>query len=108
MIFHLHDEERALTAISNMINLIKDLGEENVDIELLVNGSGVKMMLKNSEYIRKIDYLLKKNVNFRVCSNSLEGYEISEDELIDGAVVVPSGVGELIKKQEKGWNYIKI
>lgn len=95
-------------AISNMVNLIKDKGDEDVDIELLMNGSGVKMMLSDGEYLHKIDYLLEKGVNFCVCSNSLSDCGLSEDEITDKAQVVPSGVGELVKKQEEGWNYVKI
>ncbi len=108
VIFHLHDEEKAVTAISNVINLIKYLGEENTEIELLMNGDGVNMMLKGSEHERKLDYLLEKGVKFSVCSNSLSALDFSEDEILDLAEIVPSGVGELVEKQDEGWNYIKV
>jgi len=107
-IFHLHDEERVTTAISNIINLIKDLGEEDLDIELLMNGTGVKIMLKEGEYVNKVDYLSNKGVVFCVCSNSLKALDIKENDVIEGTKIVPSGVGELVKKQNEGWNYIKI
>ena len=108
VIFHLHEEERRTTAISNIINLIKDLDEENLDIELLMNGTGVKMMLKEGEYVNKVDYLSNKGVVFCVCSNSLKALDMQENDMIEGTKIIPSGVGELVKKQNKGWNYIKI
>lgn len=108
VIFHLHDEERITTAISNVINLTKDLGKARVDIEMLMNGTGVKMMLKEGEYLHKIDYLVEKGVDFKICSNSLEGIDISKDELMEHGDLVSSGVGELVKKQKEGWNYIKV
>ncbi len=107
-IFHLHREEKGEIAISNMVNLIKDLGEENVSVELLMNGTGVKIMLEDEEYVRKIDYLKNKGVKFNVCSNSLEGLDISEEDLLEGFEKVDSGVGELVRKQENGWSYVKI
>ncbi len=108
VIFHLHEDERSTTAISNIINLIKDQGEENLDIELLMNGTGVKMMLKEGGYVNKVDYLFKKGVEFCVCSNSLKALDIKENDMIEGTNIVPSGVGELVKKQNEDWNYIKI
>lgn len=108
IIFHLHDEEKIITAISNIINLIKDLGIENLDIELLMNGTGVKMMLEDGEYDKKVDYLSNKGIVLCVCSNSLEALNLTEDDLIGETKMVPSGVGELVKKQNKGWDYIKI
>lgn len=108
VIFHLHEEERGTTAFSNVINLVKDLGEENLDVELLMNGTGVRMMLKDQDYVNKVDYLSDRGVEFCVCSNSLEGLKISEDDLVEKTKIVPSGVGELVKKQNKGWAYVKI
>jgi len=108
VVFHLHDEKRSTIAISNIINLIKDLGEENLDIELLMNGTGVKIMLKEGECVNKVDYLSNKGVVFCVCSNSLNALEMQENDMIKGTKIVPSGVGELVKKQNEGWNYIKI
>jgi len=108
VIFHLHEEKRSTIAISNIINLIKDLGEENLDIELLMNGTGVKIMLKEREYVKKVDYLSNKGVVFCVCSNSLKALDMKENDVIEGTKIVPSGVGELVKKQNKDWNYIKI
>ena len=108
VVFHIHDEEKALTAISNINNLINDPGEENVQIELLMNGTGVKIMMKEGEHRHRLEYLAEKGVDLKVCSNSLEGFKISEKELLDEAQSVPAGVTELVKKQDDGWSYIKI
>ncbi len=108
VIFHLHEEEKGNIAFSNIINLINDLGEDELEIELLMNGTGVRVMLEDGGYIHKVDYLSNKGVKFSVCSNSLKGLKIDEDELIDEYEKVSSGVGELVKKQEDGWSYIKI
>ncbi len=99
VIFHLHEEEKGTIAFSNVINLIKDLGEENQDIELVMNGTGVRITLEDEGYARKIEYLINKGVEFRVCSNSLKGLNIGEEELVGDVETVPSGVGELVKKQ---------
>ncbi len=108
VVFHLHEEDDALIAVSNINNLINDLGEENVQAELLMNGTGVKVMKKESEHKHRLEYLAEKGVDLKVCSNSLEGFEIGEKDLLDEAELVSAGVSELVKKQEEGWSYIKI
>lgn len=108
VIFHLDDEERTVHAFSNMNNLIADLGEDELNIELLTNGSGIKSLLKDQGYGKEIDFLRRRGVIFGVCSNSMRGLNITEDKMVEGIKIVHSGVGELVKKQDLGWNYIKV
>jgi intracellular sulfur oxidation DsrE/DsrF family protein len=43
----------------------------------------------------------------KACSNSIEGTDMTQEELIDEVRVVGSGVAELAELQEKGFGYIK-
>ena len=56
----------------------------------------------------KIDDLINnKHVLFAACNNSLLRFNISKNDLISSAIVVPVAMLELMDKQEKGWSYIK-
>ena len=48
-----------------------------------------------------------KNVSIAVCANSLHQLNLDMKLLYDFCIVVPSGVGELVKKQFNGYAYIK-
>ncbi len=78
-------------------------------IEVVFHGQAVYALVKDKTTVKeKIDDLVKnKQVVIAACNNSLIRLNISKDDLIASAVVVPVAILELIDKQEKGWSYIK-
>ncbi|WP_040210548.1 DsrE family protein [Clostridium polynesiense] len=107
VIFHVSDNSNLSHGLINIKNLMRDLGE-NGEIELLLNGDAVTLMLSNEDKLYdKVIELKEKGVTFAVCGNSMKNMDISKEELRDFAYIVPSGVGELVKKQAQGWGYIK-
>ena len=110
VIFHLdeNNEEKVNEVFNNLRNLLADLGVDNVDVEMLVNGSGVIAMRKdNVANGLRISRLSGQGVRFVVCSNSLRNLQISEDDIALQAEIVPAGVSELVRKQSSGWAYIR-
>ncbi len=110
VIFHLDEnsDQKVNEVFNNIRNLIHDLGEENVEVELLANGSGVTVMRKDSDANDiRIRNLSKQGVRFAVCANSLKHLNIPAADLVSEAEVVPAGVSELVKKQTEGWAYIR-
>lgn len=107
VVFHLYQFKRSQIALSNIHNLIDDLGMDQVEIELVMNGSGVNIMKKDSRFKSFLNNIAERGINFAVCANSLEGLGIEEKELLDFAEVVSAGVSELVKKQNQGWAYVK-
>jgi intracellular sulfur oxidation DsrE/DsrF family protein len=108
VIFHVDENKKFPLALKNIENLIGDLGEDALEVELLTNSEAIAMMLKDSfDYTEQIRKLASKKVHFAVCSNSMRQMNIAKENLLDIANVVPSGVGELVKKQSEGWGYIR-
>ena len=108
VIFHIDEMIKSKLVLGNINNLINDLGEENLEVELLANSEAVKLMLKASnEFSEQINSLKLKNVTFAACANSLRQMNLGKELLLDFCIVVPSGVGELVIKQTKGYSYIK-
>ncbi|ACV62656.1 Domain of unknown function DUF1791 [Desulfofarcimen acetoxidans DSM 771] len=96
-------------AVRNITNLIKDLGSENVEIELIAYAGGINdFYLKGSEYEEKLAELHNKGVILAVCSNTLKDKNIPAEQLLPFVQIVSSAVGELTRKQTEGWSYIKI
>lgn len=110
VIFHIDEpaKGRADQVLANISNLLDDMGENNVEVELLANGGGVRALVKGPEsQADQIDTLARKGVRFVACQNSLDHLNIPRAELLDLVEVVPAGVSELVKKQIDGWAYIR-
>ena len=101
VVFHVSDEERITSAYNNVKNILKDRAD--TEITLLLNGPAAKL----STYEEKLSELVDLDINVKVCRNSLNGMKIKEEELLEGIAVVPTGVLELVYRQNDGCAYIK-
>ena len=93
-----------------MLNIkhLRDSWGETVQIEVVSYGSGLDLLLlSKSNQMEKIKDFTKLGVSFVACENTMRLRKISKDEVTPDAGYVPSGVGELVLKQEAGWSYIK-
>lgn len=108
VIFHTDELNKVTLTLNNIKNLIADLGEENLQVELVANSEAVKMFLAaDKQYESQLLELNSKKVTFAACSNAMRGLGITSDELFEFVTIVTSGVGELVKKQSAGFAYIK-
>lgn len=95
-------------AITNSQNLLATFGASNVEIEVVVRGPGLAMLMKSdTEFAEKLGALSKQGVQFVACGQTLEASHSSAQDLFPFAEVVDSGVAELVRRQETGWSYIK-
>jgi intracellular sulfur oxidation DsrE/DsrF family protein len=108
VVFHVDYLARIDLAIENVENLLADLGESNVEVELVANFEAITLLSKASnKYKTKIAELAAKGVVFAACANAMAAHNLIKDDMLEVAIVVPSAVGELIKKQAQGWAYIR-
>ncbi len=110
VIFHLDEPSkgRADQVMMNITNLLNDLGDGNVEVELLANGGGVRALARGPEgQADQVELLAKRRVRFVACQHSLEHLNLSREDLLDLVEVVPAGVSELVKIQAEGWAYIR-
>ena len=79
-----------------------------VEVEVVVHGKALNFLVASkSHLIEDIENLSKKGVQFSACENTMNKYGITKAMLLSSAKTVPSGVAELIIKQEAGWGYLK-
>jgi intracellular sulfur oxidation DsrE/DsrF family protein len=110
VVFHVDEGNRSRVkmALANVENLITDMGQDRVELALVMNGEGVMALLKNPGlYKQEIESLAAKGVHFFACAHILSMLRLSEGALLDSVQVVPAGVSELTRRQAEGWAYIR-
>ncbi|WP_130647681.1 DsrE family protein [Methanofollis fontis] len=105
-LFHLNDNRSAPGVFANIRNLLDDL-DDDVAIEVVGNGEGVKTFLITGKHADEVKALSGKNVSFAACSNSLRSHGFTKDDLPRCVTIVPSGVGEIVRRQAEGYAYLK-
>ena len=79
-----------------------------VEIEVVVHGKALNFLVADkSHLVTDIELLTKQGVTFNACENTMNKYGIKKAMLIPVVGSVPSGVAELVLKQEDGWSYLK-
>jgi intracellular sulfur oxidation DsrE/DsrF family protein len=95
-------------AIVNAQSLLTVFGRDHVQIEVVVRGPGLSMLMKSdTEFGEKLAALAGQGVQFAACGQTLASSHSGPEELLTFAVVVDSGVAELVRREESGWSYIK-
>ena len=80
----------------------------NVKIEVVVHGKALNFLVASkSHLVPDIEAMTKLGVVFNACENTMNKYGIKKEMLIPSVSSVPSGVAELVVKQEEGWSYLK-
>ncbi|HXC97519.1 MAG TPA: DsrE family protein [Edaphobacter sp.] len=78
------------------------------DVEVLAYGGGIDTLKKSAPTAPAIADLEKLGVHFVACENAMRLHHIEKADLLPGVASVPSGVVELVEKQEAGWSYVKV
>lgn len=97
-------------ALNNAVNLQKDLGPENVAIEIVAYGPGLSLLTAESGEASRIPSLAMQDITFSACGNTMKkvteqtGLEVS---LLEGVRVIPAGVVRIMELQEQGYTYLR-
>jgi intracellular sulfur oxidation DsrE/DsrF family protein len=110
-------------ALRNVQNHINALGADNVEVQVVMHGNGLSLLLPpdevegtkmqegnaSDEMQARISGLKDQGVEFKICANTLQGRQVELAALYDAdqSDVVPSGVAELSKLQGEGFTYLK-
>ena len=97
-------------ALSNIVNLQKHYGIDNIEIEVVAYGPGLHMVTKKSRVLQRITSLMQSDVVFTACGNTINTIHETtgkKPEVIDGVGNVKTGVARIIELQEQGWSYVR-
>jgi len=96
---------------SSVIGNIKNIQKawpNNLNVEVVVHGKAIDFLVKDRTYFTDdIQLLASQGIKFNACQNTMRKHNITADMLIKVAGTVPSGVVEIVTKQEEGWSYLK-
>lgn len=110
-----NDPQRMNLVLNNAANINKyymDKGEE-AEIEIVTYGPGLVMLEANKSPVKdRIKSIAQNfdNIKFRACGNTMAKIKKKTGKdvaLVPEATVVPSGVVQLVMRQEEGWKYIR-
>jgi len=118
-----YDAKQQTGALRNIQNHINAVGADNVEVQVVMHGNGVSLLLPPDEVEgtkmqqgnadeqmqARIAGLKQQGVAFKICANTLKGRQVDLAALYDAddEDVVPSGVAELSKLQAEGFTYLK-
>ena len=91
-------------------NLVKHYGPDQVDIEIVAFGPGLRLLFEENSNSGRIKGLSDNNVRFAACKNTIAnmGKNLGHPPALNSiASPVPAGVVRIIELQNKGYKLIK-
>ncbi len=105
------DDARTQTiAMNNAVNLQKELGMDNVAIEIVAYGPGLSMLMGGAKQSQRVSSLAQQDIVFSACGNTMKKVEQKQGKavvLAEGVTVVPAGVLRIMELQEQGYAYVR-
>ena len=94
-------------ALNNAKNIQADLGAANVAVEIVAYGPGINMLKMDSAVGGRVDQALSDGVKVVACENTMRNAKLTKGDMLNKVGYVPSGVVELMQKQQQGWSYLR-
>ena len=101
------DPAKWALALNNVSNIQAAVGPENVDMEIVAYGPGISMLKGGSPVAQRITAALKSGVKVVACQNTMNAQHLSNANMLADIGYVPSGVVELMQKQQQGYAYLR-
>lgn len=114
VVYHVNygDTHRIEETMVNISNHLAELGEEHVEIKVVVHGKAIEYFMSATSDEAKqmtLDALRLRDVSFLICGNTLDGYNITAKDLYDveAADIVKAGLPAIVDLQQKGYIYVR-
>lgn len=101
------DSQKWGLVLNNARNMQEGLGGNNVELEIVAFGPGVAMLKAGSSATSQVAEALKRGVKIVACENTMRAQKLAHNDMLPDIGFVPSGVVELMKKQQEGYAYIR-
>jgi intracellular sulfur oxidation DsrE/DsrF family protein len=95
--------------LMNNLKHLKAGWGDSLIIEVVAHGPGIDFLTKGkTTQQEKITHFKKMGIEFIACENTMMERKVPKASIISEAGFVKMGIGEIVRKQEQGWSYIKI
>lgn len=106
-----HDEKIYKQVLNMANNVPKQVGVDNIQIEIVAQGPGLKLLEEGSPETKRIASLVPyDNVKFSACGATIKGIKKHTGKdvvLLPDVRVVPGGVVRVMDLQKEGYAYIR-
>ena len=91
--------------IGSMYNILKEYPAESLKIVVVAYGKGLKVLKKDydAKTLERIKSLMKYDVEFVGCKNTMETMKWKESDFISGVSFTQAGIVEVIERQVDGY-----
>lgn len=102
-----------LEETEKFLGMFKQKGKK-AEVEIVAYGAGIGLVMANrSTHANRIASLQGKysNLRFTACKRSINhmaDIQGDEVELLPNINVAPSGISQILKRQQEGWHYIRL
>lgn len=118
VVYHVNNIHTAKGALRNVKNHLNAVGDENIELIVVTHSSGAFALVdgamgkkdkdgKAYDFRDQVAGLANRGVKFQICANTIKGKKIDKSLINENAVVVPSGVAQVVDLQQKGYLYVK-
>jgi intracellular sulfur oxidation DsrE/DsrF family protein len=101
------DPKKWELALNNVRNLQTDLGKANTDIEIVAYGPGLAMLKFDSVVAQRVQEALGARTQIVACENTMRAQRVTKEDMLPSIGYVPSGVVEIMRRQEAGYTYLR-
>ena len=104
-----NDPGKQHLALSNVYNLQKYYGIDNIEIEVVAYGPGISLLYPEGKEAARVRSLMAQDVVFTGCQNTLDTIKASsgkEPQLIEDVEIVRAGVARILQLQDQGFKYL--
>jgi uncharacterized protein len=94
--------------LMNNLKHLKAGWGDSVLIEVVAHGPGLDFLTNGkTTQQEKITLFKQIGIVFIACENTMMERKIPKESIIAEAAFVRMGIGEIVRRQEQGWSYIK-
>jgi hypothetical protein len=97
---------RVNAVLTNIGNIQKFYGADNVKLALVVYGPGLRAVLKDSPVRQRIEGLMAIEVETVACGATMTALKKTEADLLDGVSWVENALPEIVERQLQGWVHL--
>lgn len=101
------DSGKWTLALANARNLQKSLGAANVDIEIVAYGPGIGLVKADSPAAANVREAVASGMSINACENTMAAQHLNKSDINPAAGYVPSGVVEIVQRQQSGYAYLR-
>jgi hypothetical protein len=103
-------EEKQTLVLNVASNLLKAYGQDNVKVEIVAFGPGLRLLFADNANRDRIQSLSATGVRFSACQNTVDGMAKvlgHKPQLTKDAVEVPAGIVRIVDLTASGYTYAR-